>query len=103
MIALDGDDGPSPVLVGVDAGATKTVAIAVTMHGDRVSRVEGPGANPKRHGLESAADRIAALAGEVAGRHPIAILFVAGAGIDRPEHARALEGTCSGGFPGPAA
>ena len=94
------DDGLAPVLVGVDAGATKTVAIAVTTHGDRLARVEGPGANPKRHGLEAAADRIAALAGEVAGGRPIAILFVAGAGIDRPEHARALEGALRRRLPG---
>ena len=83
---------PVPILVGVDAGATKTVAISVTGHGDRLARAEGPGANPKRHGLDTAADRIVALAGEVADRRPIAVVFVAGAGIDRPEHARALEG-----------
>ncbi len=92
MIELDGNDGRSPILVGVDAGATKTVAISMTTDGERLTRVEGPGANPKRHGLDAAADRISALAGRVAGRRPIAILFVAGAGIDRPEHARALEG-----------
>ncbi len=82
----------SPILVGVDAGATKAVAIAVTTDGERLARAEGPGANPKRHGLDVAADRISALAGRVAGGRPIAVLFVAGAGIDRPEHARALEG-----------
>ena len=100
MIGLNGDDGLSPILVGVDAGATKAVAIAVTTDGDRLARVEGPGANPKRHGLDAAADRISALAGQAAGmfegrqpgRRPIAVLFVAGAGIDRPEHARAVEG-----------
>ena len=92
MIAVDGDDGLAPLIMGVDAGATKAVAIAVTTHGDWLARAEGPGANPKRHGLDVAADRISALAGEVAGRRPIVVLFVAGAGIDRPEHARKLEG-----------
>jgi N-acetylglucosamine kinase-like BadF-type ATPase len=81
-----------PVLVGVDAGASKAVAISVTTDGHRLARVEGPGASPKRHGLDTAADRIAALAAEAADRRPIALLFVAGAGIDRPENARALEG-----------
>jgi N-acetylglucosamine kinase-like BadF-type ATPase len=81
-----------PILVGVDAGATKAVAISVTTDGERLARVEGPGANPKRHGLDAAADRISALAARAADGRPIALLFVAGAGIDRPEHARALEG-----------
>ena len=100
MIAADVEDGLAPVLVGVDAGATKVVGIAVTTHGGRLARLEGPGANPKRHGLEAAADRIAVLAGEVAGGRPIAILLVACAGIDRPEHARALEGSLRRRLPG---
>jgi N-acetylglucosamine kinase-like BadF-type ATPase len=91
MITLEGDEGLAPVLVGVDAGATKAVAIAVTTHGDRLARAEGPGANPKRHGLAIAADRISALAGRVASGRQTAVLFVAGAGIDRPEHAHELE------------
>ena len=98
--ALAGTD--APVLLCIDAGATKAVALAVTSDGERIARAEGPGANPKRHGLEVAADRIVALAHECAehrlpalahetvpNRIP-ALLFVAGAGIDRPEHARAL-------------
>ena len=52
----------TPVLVGIDAGATKAVAIAVTPDGERIARAEGPGANPKRHGLDTAADRIVTLA-----------------------------------------
>ena len=80
------------MLVGVDAGATKSVALAVTPEGRRVGCADGPGANPKRHGLEAAADRIAALALEATGGASPALVFVAGAGIDRPEHARALEG-----------
>ena len=102
----------TPVLVGVDAGATKAVAIAVTPDGTRRARAEGPGANPKRHGLEVAADRIAALARDAAA-HPDAaanpdaaapgapdLVFVAGAGIDRPEHARRLEGALAHRLPG---
>ncbi len=84
------DPGPL-ALVGVDAGATKSVAIAVTPDGGHIARAEGPGANPKRHGAAVAADRIAALGREAATDRAIALLLVAGAGIDRPEHARALE------------
>ena len=92
-----GMDAERPLLVGVDAGATKCVAIAVTPDGVRLGRAEGPGANPKRHGLDAAADRIAALAGEVA---PVPdLLFVAGAGIDRPEHARVLEAALGARLP----
>ena len=79
------------ILVGVDAGASKSVAVAVTPAGERVGRAQGPGANPKRHGRDAAADRIAAVARESARGATAALLFVAGAGIDRPEHARALE------------
>jgi N-acetylglucosamine kinase-like BadF-type ATPase len=80
----------APILVGVDAGATKTEVLAVRADGELVGRAHGGGANPKRQGLEVAADRIAGLvrmaAGEVSD-----LTFVAGAGLDRPEHARALE------------
>ena len=96
----DATHNASPALVGVDAGATKAVAIAVATDGERLARAEGPGANPKRHGLDAAADRISALVDRVAGSRQIAILFVAGAGIDRPEHARALEGALRSGWPG---
>lgn len=85
------DHVANPVLVGIDAGASKAVAVAVTPDGERIARAEGPGANPKRHGLDAAADRIADLVAETTGGRDPALLFVAGAGIDRPEHARALE------------
>jgi N-acetylglucosamine kinase-like BadF-type ATPase len=93
----------TPVLVGIDAGASKAVAIAVAPDGTRRGLAEGGGANPKRHGLDAAADRIADLAhgavlahgadlasGAARARDPD-LLLVAGAGIDRPEHARRLE------------
>ncbi len=86
-------DEAQPLLVGIDAGATKSAAIAVTPDGARRARAIGPGANPKRHGLEVAADRTAALAldaAAAAGDRALALVFVAGAGIDRPENARAL-------------
>lgn len=93
---------PRIVLVGVDAGATKSVALAVTPEGVVVGRASGEGANPKRQGLAVAADRIANLALSAAEAHRTgdgpaearvpALVYVAGAGIDRSEHARALEG-----------
>ena len=96
----------SPILVGVDAGATRCSALAVASDGTRLGRAEGPGANPKRHGLDVAADRVAALATDVAAtgttRQPApapALVFVAGAGIDRPNHARALEAALTARLP----
>lgn len=89
----------SPVLVGVDAGASKAVAIAVTSDGTRLRRGQAGGANPKRHGLDVAADRIATLTREVACATDPDLLFVAGAGIDRPEHARRLEAALRDRFP----
>lgn len=92
------------ILVGVDAGATKSVALAVTPDGAIVGRASGEGANPKRQGLAEAAARIAALVLAASGgaSHAVvpALVFVAGAGIDRPEHARALEGELAGRLPG---
>ncbi len=95
-----GMDPDAPTLVGIDAGATKSVAIAVSPDGMRLGRAEGPGANPKRHGLGAAADRIAALARDAARARDPRLLFVAGAGIDRPEHARSLEGALIARLPG---
>ncbi len=80
-----------PLLVGVDAGATKTVALAVRPDGEVLGRSAGDGANPKRHGLAVAAERIAGLARAAAGGEVPALTFIAGAGIDLPQHARALE------------
>jgi len=91
------------VLVGVDAGATKTHAMAVRPDGVLVGEASGDGANPKRHGLTTAADRIAAVALAAlapAGVADPALVFVAGAGLDRPEHARAMEREVAARLPG---
>jgi N-acetylglucosamine kinase-like BadF-type ATPase len=101
---------PTPLLVGVDAGATKSVAVAATIDGARIGRAERGGANPKRHGLARAAATIASLTREVSSGGRVAglaigvaqqpaLLFVAGAGIDRPEHARALESALADHLP----
>jgi N-acetylglucosamine kinase-like BadF-type ATPase len=94
------------VLVGVDSGATKSKALAVRPGGAVVGRADGGGASPKRQGLEAAGRQIAALAGEASGRgtrpghgRP-ALVYIAGAGIDRPEHARALEREVARRLPG---
>lgn len=86
-----------PILVGVDAGSTRSSALAVRPSGAVVGRADGPGANPKRQGLAVSAARIAALAAEAAGPAGdggagpgVDLLLVAGAGIDRPEHGAAL-------------
>ena len=92
---------PALLAVGVDAGATKAIAQAVTAGGERLGRAEGPGANPKRHGLDVAADRILALVRvAVPGGREAALVYVAGAGIDRPVHARALEAALAARLPG---
>ena len=93
-------DPDAAVLVGVDAGATKTDALAVRPDGVVVGRVTGEGANPKRHGLEVASVRIAALVRvATAGANP-SLAYIAGAGLDRPEHARAMERALAEQLPG---
>ena len=101
------------VLVGVDAGASKTVALAVRPDGALVGEAPESGANPKRHGLAVAADRIAAVVRTAAGigdgsalsdldsaASVPALVFIAGAGLDRPEHARTLEHEVAARLPG---
>lgn len=87
------------VLVGVDAGGTKTSALAVRPDGTRLGRADGDGANPKRQGLVVAAERIAALVGQAANGATPELVYIAGAGIDRPEQARALEREVGGRLP----
>jgi N-acetylglucosamine kinase-like BadF-type ATPase len=88
------------VLVGIDAGASKTAALAVRPDGGVVGRAHGGGASPKRQGLATAGERIAALAAAAgAGERPD-LVYVAGAGLDRPEHARALEHELAARLPG---
>ena len=89
------------ILVGVDAGASKTDVLAVRPDGTVVGRADGEGANPKRHGLDTAAGRIAGLArlaAAPAGRP--SLVFVAGAGLDRPEQARTMERELASRLPG---
>jgi N-acetylglucosamine kinase-like BadF-type ATPase len=95
-------DPAAAVLVGVDAGASKTTALAVTPDGRRVGRAVGDGANPKRQGLAVAAGRIARLAAAAAGPSGPRLVFVAGAGLDRPEQARAVEREVASRLPGGA-
>ncbi len=83
----------------MDAGATKAVALAVAPDGVVLGRASGPGASPKRHGLEVAVERIAALVAEAAGG-AADLVYVAGAGLDRPEHARRLEAALAVRLPG---
>ena len=90
------------MLVGVDAGATRTSALAVRPDGTRLGRADGEGANPKRHGLAVAAGRIAGLVGLAARGATPSLVFIAGAGLDRPEHARALEREVGERLPGSA-
>lgn len=85
-----------PILVGVDAGSTHSAALAVAPDGRTIGRAAGDGANPKRQGLDLAADRIAAVATIAAGRRPVALVLVAGAGIDRPENAASLRDALTG-------
>jgi N-acetylglucosamine kinase-like BadF-type ATPase len=96
---VTGEASSGVVLIGVDAGATKTVALAVRLDGTTVGRASGGGANPKRQGLAIAAERIASLCSEAAATDGVpvpALVFIAGAGLDRPEHARALEHAVAG-------
>ncbi len=74
----------------MDAGSTHTAALAVAPDGRTIRRAAVAGANPKRQGLDLAADRITRAVAVVAGGRSVDLLVVAGAGIDRPANAVGL-------------
>ncbi|MBV8197851.1 MAG: hypothetical protein JO263_06935 [Candidatus Eremiobacteraeota bacterium] len=86
------------VVIGVDAGGTKTVA-ALARNGEIVRRVEGPAANVTTLGPHDAADTILRAVREAAdGERPQAI-HVGAAGAGRETAARELAELIAAGFP----
>ena len=76
-------DAPPPVVIGLDAGGTRTRGIAVDAHGVVVARAEGSGANPRtlgdEHGHAQIREIVDALRG--AARRPVAHLMLGSAGL----------------------
>jgi glucosamine kinase len=80
------------VLLGFDAGGTKTVLLGSC--GDEVIRLAGPGTNLKRDGLQACTDRLGSLLGDALRALPEGKgLFVCGgvAGAGRPHERDQLE------------
>lgn len=50
--------GPAPLVLGVDAGGTKTRALVTTLSGRRLGKAFAEGANPNSHGVDLAAQRL---------------------------------------------
>jgi N-acetylglucosamine kinase-like BadF-type ATPase len=72
------------IVLAVDGGNAKTDLALVSVEGELLALVRGPGSSPHEHGLEGALDRIEALLAETgfAGRPAIADLSLAG--VDFP-------------------
>lgn len=49
---------PDPLVLGVDAGGTKTRALVTTLSGQRLGEAFSEGANPNSHGVDLAAQRL---------------------------------------------
>jgi N-acetylglucosamine kinase-like BadF-type ATPase len=80
-----------PLLIGLDAGATRTVAAGRCQ--EAAVRRDGPGANLQRDGLDACATRLADLARDAIASLPEAdqLFLCAGvAGAGRPDEQRAL-------------
>ena len=80
--------------IGLDAGGTKTVALARTSQQATPTRLTGPAANLQRQGMEATARVLATLIREGLAQHPDATLHavcagVAGAGSPANQHALA--------------
>jgi N-acetylglucosamine kinase-like BadF-type ATPase len=70
-----------PLVIGLDAGGTKTAALAAPVSGGPPRRFEGPGAHALRDGPETAADRLVALVAEARGAFGGATLGGVAAGL----------------------
>ena len=82
---------PRSVVVGVDAGASKTVAVAADSRGAVVAREVAGGANMRSAGPEAARANLRAALSAVCAPGHVAAICIGAAGIDRPADRRAFE------------
>lgn len=86
------------IVVGVDAGGSKTIA-ALAQDGELLRTREGIAANPSSRGVEAASDTLVeTITGALDGAQPHAI-FVGAAGARRPQLAQAIKQTLESRFP----
>ena len=82
---------PGGLLIGVDGGATKTIAAAFDLDTGRVSAAETGPSNPEAVGYEAAADSInEAISGILGDSKPVAAAVLGVAGIDTGDEQKRL-------------
>lgn len=79
------------LLIGVDAGASKTHLLAGRLDSAACTEHRGPGANPNRIGMEQAADVLADLVGDAVREYPSVEQLSICAGVAGAGHAREQE------------
>src|SRR5581483_8429162 len=84
---------PAEIIIGVDAGGTKTRAVAADASGRVVAHLEGQGANLLLTGPEEAANRLLELLLPLSNRHPIRSVVVGIAGAYGAGNAKARLGS----------
>ena len=88
-----------PIVVGVDAGGSRTLA-AAAHDNDEPRTFAGDAANLQVCGVERAAETIAAAVANVLAGEPADAIAVGAAGAGRPETAQALAAALRARFPG---
>lgn len=90
------DATPSPVVVAVDGGGSKTDAVALTLDGELVAHRRGRGSSPHFEGLGASVALVDALVRAVAGRHPVAHTGLYLSGLDLPVEIEQYTGAIAG-------
>ncbi len=81
-----------PYVVGIDAGATKTVALLANENGEILSSVRGPGANLVLHGEASVESTLRTVIGDLDSPDSVSAICIGIAGADRPGEATTVRG-----------
>ncbi len=93
---MGGLTGPTPLVVAVDGGGSKTDVVAMTLDGTVAAHVRGPGSSPHFEGLERSVQIVDELVRSVAADAPVLAVDLYLSGLDLPdeEHAylAAIEG-----------
>jgi N-acetylglucosamine kinase-like BadF-type ATPase len=88
--------GPAPVVVAVDGGGSKTDVVAVSLDGEVVGRVRGPGSSPHYESLAASVEVVDALVRQVTRGAPVQHAGLYLSGLDLPREVEAYRHAVNG-------